>query len=233
MSQDPPDETAALPDTPEDGRRSRARARRNATREALVRATAVAFARDGYLATTPAAIAERAGVTRATFYHHFDSKADAFSAVLRDLVDRLEAAVQGVDLGPTAAPPEAQLTANLLRVLDILLEDRDLSRLLLVEAIGKDDVLQARVDAFQAFVLGMIREALVDGQGAGLVRPLDPGIAAHALLGAVTGVLAARLARDEADVDRAGIARELLACALCGVGSAELRAAVLGDGPGG
>lgn len=215
-----------LQDPEEDGRSRRARERRLATRESLVQAAAAVFAQDGYLNATPTAIAEQAGVTRATFYQHFPSKAEAFGAVLDDVVARLQDAVRGVDLGPEALPPELQLAANLLRVLDILLEDRALARLLLLEA-GKEPLLDDRLRDFHGFVRGMMREALQDGQPAGLVRPLRADLVAHALFGAVQAVMVARLEGQLPQTDRGALARELLQFCLCGVAASDLRMTVL------
>jgi AcrR family transcriptional regulator len=227
--------SAAVADVHEnrDGRVLRARLRRESTRVALVKAAAEVFALSGYLAASPEAVARKAGVTRATFYLHFDSKAEAFHAVLDAQLERLRAVVQGVELGEGAASPQAQLSANLLRVLDVLLEDRDLARLLLVEAPGKDAALDARLARFHGHVRGLIREALVDGAAVGLVRPLDSELAAHALLGAVHGVMVGRLVQDSRPMsreERFGVARELLRICLGGVAAETLRLEVLRAG---
>lgn len=246
---DPTEARAGVADA-EDGRRRRARQRRDATHDALVRAATTAFAREGYVRATPASIARWAGVTRATFYQHFRSKADAFTAVLDDLADRLGAAVVGIELGSSADPPEVQLTDNLLRVLDILLDDQDLARLLLIDGAGKEAMLQGHVQTFYAHVHVMLRTALAQGAALGLVRPLTADIVAHALLGAVQAVMTARLAQsplhldsgdagreigraeigraDSGPMERAEIARELLDFCLYGVMTAGWRQTVLG-----
>lgn len=219
----PPAQAAA-----EDGRRVRARLRRSATHSALVQAAARAFGESGYLAATLEQICGYAGVTKATFYEHFPSKAEAFGAVLDDLVARLTQAVQGVDLAPDAAPPEVQLANNLLRVLDVLLADREVARLLLVEA-GQEPQVGGKVQALHQFARGMIRQALLDGEPAGLVRRLDAELASHALLGAVLAVMAARLDASSGlhRLPPAALARELLAACLCGVAAKDLHQAVL------
>lgn len=214
-------------DATEDGRRVRARLRRQATHQALVQAAARAFGEAGYLATPLEQICSYAGVTKGTFYEHFPSKADAFAAVLEDLTGRLTAAVQGVDLAPQAAPPEVQLAANLLRVLDVLLADRAVARLLLVDA-GQEPQVRGLVQDLHDFARGMIRQALLDGGPAGLVRPLEAEVASHALLGAVLAVMAARVDPQSSlhQLGQTRLTRELLAVCLCGVAAPELRAAV-------
>lgn len=213
----------------EDGRRIRARQRKAETHRLLVAAAARAFGEAGYLATTLDQIIGYAGVTRGTFYEHFQSKAEAFGAVLDDLVARLTQAVVGVDLEPDAPPPQIQLAGNLLRVLDILLSDRAVARLLLVEA-GQEPAVGSKVTALHAFARGMIRQALLDGAPVGLVRPLQAEVAAHALLGAVLAVMAARLDGETGldDLPEQTLARELLTTCLCGVAGEELRLAILG-----
>ena len=64
-------------------KRDRLRVRdREATRRRLVEAAIVVLARDGYAAARIEDIAAEAGVTRATFYLHFASKADIVRAVM-------------------------------------------------------------------------------------------------------------------------------------------------------
>lgn len=217
---------------PEDGRRLRARARRQATHHALVSAAATVFGEYGFLAATMDQICAEAGVTRGTFYEHFASKAEVFGAVLDDLVSRLTRAVIGVDLEPDAPPPEIQLTGNLLRVLDVLLADPAVARLLLLEA-GQEPQVHGQVRALHDFVRGMIRQALWDGRAVGLVRHLDAEVASHALLGAILAVMAARLesASPLRTLSHTVLARELLATCLCGVADESLRAAVAGIRP--
>lgn len=75
-------------------RERRTQAERSATtRSALVSAARQLFAEQGYAGTGREEIAARAGVTRGALYHHFDSKADVFSAVVQSVDDELAARV--------------------------------------------------------------------------------------------------------------------------------------------
>lgn len=213
----------------EDGRTRRARQRREDTHRALLTEARAAFARGGYSQTSPEEIARAAGVSRATFYQHFDSKAEAFAAVFEDLLVRLEEAVLGVELGEDYPTPYEQLIANLLRVLDILLERHEIARLLVFEAIGREEVLSQRVEALFDHMLAMIARSLRLGHAAGLVRQVDPDIVAVAILGSIKEVLGRCLSPGDEEIpteQRHLIARELLRYNLRGVGTA----AILQDG---
>ncbi len=206
----------------EDGRTRRARERREHTHNALLEAARQAFASEGYENTSPDTIARLAGVSRATFYQHFDTKADAFSAIFDDVLLRLDEAVLGVELGPGEDSPDAQLIGNLMRVLAILLERAELTRLLLHEAVGHGDALGGRVEAFFDGVLEMIERSLVEGESVGLVRPLPTELTAMAILGSVKEVLSRRLTPDMGEVpeaERERIAYSLIDFALRGVGA--------------
>jgi len=58
-------------------------------RAAVLRAAREAFARSGYAAASTAAIAQAAGVSTATLYRHFSTKADLFAAAVRAEVEAL------------------------------------------------------------------------------------------------------------------------------------------------
>jgi AcrR family transcriptional regulator len=49
----------------------------------------VMFTRDGYESTTNRAIAQASGLTGATIYHYFSSKAELYAAVYEEVLDRV------------------------------------------------------------------------------------------------------------------------------------------------
>lgn len=77
-------------------------ARRERTRERLLDAAAVVFARQGFQAASVEAIAEAAGFTRGAFYSNFESKEALFLALTdrqaRAHIAALEAAVGGLEI---------------------------------------------------------------------------------------------------------------------------------------
>jgi AcrR family transcriptional regulator len=93
-----------------------------------------ALAYHGYEDTKITAVVELAGLSRATFYQHFQGKEPCFDAAYEDGVERLAAAVASAAEGETEW--EARLAAGLRAGLDFLAADPPLAHLLLVEALA-------------------------------------------------------------------------------------------------
>ena len=81
-------------------------------RERLVVAAVELFAEQGYDATTVTEIAERAGVTKSTFFRHFPDKRELLSAG-QEMLSRLLA--EGIAAAPPAASPLTAIASGLQR----------------------------------------------------------------------------------------------------------------------
>jgi AcrR family transcriptional regulator len=79
-------------------------------RERLVRAALDLFAEQGYDHTTVAQIAERAGLTKSTFFRHFPDKKEVLAAGQETLCVLLE---EGVAAAPASATPLEAVAAAL------------------------------------------------------------------------------------------------------------------------
>jgi AcrR family transcriptional regulator len=99
----------------QDGRMTSARPAgrpRRSSRATLEEAAAELFLENTYAATTVEQIAQRAGVSRATFFNYFASKADLLWAGLDDTLRAAgEAVAAVVPAGPDAAPVDAVVDA--------------------------------------------------------------------------------------------------------------------------
>ncbi|HET7400766.1 MAG TPA: TetR/AcrR family transcriptional regulator [Usitatibacter sp.] len=115
--------TPAIPDAESAaGAASRSRAgrpRREAAEQLgsrILESARTLFLSEGYGATSVEAIAQRAGISKRTFYARYDDKADVFEAVLHDVV---------ASLRPAAGAPLVQddgLAANLTRLARVMLQ---------------------------------------------------------------------------------------------------------------
>lgn len=207
------------PETPTetDGRSRRAHEARETRRRQILEAALTVFAEHGYHQTTVTDLVRAAGVARGTFYLYFDSKQAIFHELLDGLLAELRASIVGVDTSPGAAPIQAQLTATLHRILQALANNRALCRILFREAIGLDDDVDRKMQAFYERLRGYIQVALENGQRMGFVRDLDTRVAALAGLGSVKEVVSRTLVHGDDEVDLHAVAADLLAYNLRGV----------------
>jgi AcrR family transcriptional regulator len=135
-------------------------------RVAILEAARGAFAEGGYHRTSLDAVAERAGVSKALLYEHFDSKRELHAAMLelhvRELVERIRAAVE------SAEPGERRMRAGLEAFFTFLEERRGASAIMLRNT-GDPDVARwlARLrDEIAAEIVALMTEEVEEVLGA-------------------------------------------------------------------
>lgn len=198
----------------DEDRASAARAERR--RQILDAATEV-FAEVGYHEASINAIIEKAEIARGTFYLYFESKAAVFDSILEGAMRELRARISRIDVeNPGAPPPQVQLRDVLVRVLEYVVGDRTLMRILLAGGRTTETEAAQRLDAFFAEIRGIIELALHHGMSMKLVRPCNKELVAAALLGTVRGVIEGLVERSvSAPVEE--IVNELIALSLRGL----------------
>lgn len=126
-------------------------------RERLVVAALDLFAEQGYDETTVAQIAERAGLTRSTFFRHFADKREILTAGQK-VLSRLLA--EGIDTAPADATPMAAVAAGLERASGEMTSfNRELGPLLHA-AIEANEELQNRAALKSIGMAAAMAEAL-------------------------------------------------------------------------
>ncbi len=103
------------------------------TREQLLHAGRVVFARDGFVATRMSDVAREAGVSLGALYRYFEHKDDLFENVIGDIHEELYTASQPQTHHIATEPYEALLEAN-LGYLRHYYEHRDVMRALMEAA---------------------------------------------------------------------------------------------------
>lgn len=134
----------------------RAHVRRH-QRARLHGAMVAAVAHDGYANTSIASVVELAGVSRTTFYEHFESKEDLFLQT-HDLavelgIERVTQAYRSTD------GLRERLHAAFTAFVEIVTSEPESARLVIIEALAAGDVaLEHRERAVQAFE-GLLRQS--------------------------------------------------------------------------
>jgi AcrR family transcriptional regulator len=151
------------------------------TREKILEAAAHIFSEKGYHAASMQDIARSVNLQKASLYHHVSSKQEILLELLDQALDILI-----IRIGEVASlniPPEEKLRKAIHVYLESLLEQRELSAVLLFEHRSLDAELKSRHlprrDRFETIWRGMIQE----GVFAGIYECDDPAQATRALLG--------------------------------------------------
>lgn len=145
---------------------------REQTRQALLRESRRLFATLGYGGVGLAQIVGAAGVTKGALYHHFDSKADVFRAVLEQVQQEVARSV--VAAAEAHDDPWAQLTAG-CRAFLAAGTDPDVQRIMLIDgpAVLGWSEWRAQDEAASARHLAEALAELID-QGVIAAQPVEP-----------------------------------------------------------
>lgn len=173
---------------------------REERRQQLLDAAKRAFAEKGYHATSVSDIIQRASVARGTFYLYFPSKYAIFEALLDNILEEVQGGIRRVDLSPGAPSPEAQLCQNVVWILSLLHSRPALLRILLWEAVGLDEELDAKLASFHLDLFALTSRTLETGIEMGLIRPCNTPVMARCIVGALKEILLSLLVRRDLDL---------------------------------
>jgi AcrR family transcriptional regulator len=193
---------------------------KQARRAQVLRHAKRIFARKGYHRTNVADIISRARIARGTFYLYFENKKDLFEELLEQVLRELATRIHRIRIGPEEPEPADQLRANLRRVMCFVLNERDLTNILLSHALGFDPELDERIRTFYDRIAAQIQRSLDLGITMGLVRQCDTRTAAYCILGGVKETIVQISRETPPDIDR--LVEEILRFGLSGVARPEL-----------
>ena len=159
--------------------------RQDRQRERLFAAAARVFARSGYADATAEAIAREAGMSKATFYEHFDNKEVAICALFDAATEALMIAMREAGERAHEKDPRARYRASIIALLDVIAAFPDAAQTLLVEIIGAGPRAMERRDRVLRAFAEYIAERNEEDASAGLVPRLASPDDAYAIVGAV------------------------------------------------
>lgn len=152
-------------------------------RKELLMAAKKVFADKGYHAAGVADIVAEAEVARGTFYLYFKSKRDVFGALLEYIFQSLMEQLQSIPLDQ----PEQILKGimdNFALVEAFFEQDTEHAQIIIREAMFLDEDSSRQVDAMRQALVEYLSNVVAQWQEAGILRPLDPELVAHAFVGA-------------------------------------------------
>jgi AcrR family transcriptional regulator len=186
-------------------------------RRQIMNAAKHVFAEAGYHGASINSIIEKAQIARGTFYLYFESKAAVFDSILDQAMADLRARIHRIEVEDKNAPaPQIQLREQVMATLDYIVRDRPLATLLLSAGHTPDAEAAERLDMFYGEVRDLLRRAMESGMEIGLLRKVEPELAAAAMLGMIRGVIE-QLIRDPSPPAVDVVVAEVLMVALRGV----------------
>lgn len=151
------------------------------TRDEILEAAAQIFRQKGYHASSMQEIADAVRLQKASLYHHVNSKQDILLALLDRALDLLIEGMEKVlalDLAP-----EEKLRQAMLVYLQIMLEQRDLSSVLLLEYRSLEPAYRQRHIRRRDQYESLWRNLLVEGAEQGVFVVSDVALISRFLLG--------------------------------------------------
>jgi AcrR family transcriptional regulator len=159
--------------------------RQDRQRRRLYAAAGAVFARIGYADATAEAIAREAGMSKATFYEHFDNKEDCIIALHDDATAAVLEAMRRTGNDYSGVDAAGRVRAVIHTFLEVLAAFPDEAQTLLVEIIGAGPRAMERRDRvlaeYASYVDEVNREDAERGSAPRLASPHD----AFAIVGAV------------------------------------------------
>jgi AcrR family transcriptional regulator len=155
-------------------------------RERLLEAAAAEFAAHGYSGASSESISRRAGMSKATFYEHFDNKEDCIIGLFEAASGNVASAMAEAARSAGQADATERMKAGTRAFLTSLAEHPDYAQTLLVEIIGagpkaalrRDEIVQGFADVLDAENAAAARRGLIPR----FASPYD----AFAIVGAIT-----------------------------------------------
>lgn len=156
--------------------------RKEGRRRSFLAAATRLFGRHGYHATTVPMIVAEAGSSTGSFYFYFRNKEDVFAAALRDLADRITAAIDAA-IERAAPDPVSHMRAAVSGFVAFLSSHPGEARILIVESSG----LSPQLEQIRRSVIANHSRAVEDALRllAPTLPPLDLAITARCWTGAV------------------------------------------------
>jgi AcrR family transcriptional regulator len=132
--------------------------RQDRQRGRLFGAAAAVFARSGYADASAEAIARQAGMSKATFYQHFDNKEDCLIALFDAAIEEVLAQMRVAAEACAGVEPVERGRAMIRAYLGALAAFPDQAQTLLVEVVGAGPRAMARRDEALDQVASYIHE---------------------------------------------------------------------------
>jgi AcrR family transcriptional regulator len=165
--------------------------RKDRQRTRLHEAAGAVFARMGYADATAELIAREAGMSKATFYEHFDNKEDCICALFDAALEQILAALQAGERRTGADGDPYRPSIELL--IAVITEHPAIAQTLLIEIIGAGPRASERRDRFLEQLAAYVDQRNATSAAAGQTPRFASPHDAFAIVGGVVELLSRQL----------------------------------------
>lgn len=180
--------------------------KKDKTRRKLLEAAKEIFAKKGYHNTIVSEIVQKAGVGQGTFYRNFIDKRDIFENLIGELVEKLLLSFSDMsnELPKNSEEYREASIRAIRRMIDIVIENRELVQIFVKEAITVDRELERKILELQMKFAELAKYYLDYAISKGFARKCDSDIVSKSVVGLgfsflnmwISGLI------DEKDVDQ-------------------------------
>ena len=159
------------------------------SREHILQVAGTCFAENGYDGTGVAEICRRAEMSKGAFYHHFPSKQALFLELLNRWLDGLEGQFFAIRAeAPSVAAGLLRMTEMVRQILTDAGGQLSIFIEFLSQARREPAVWEATIAPYRRY-RALFAEMIAEGVREGSLQPVDPELAAGALVSLGVGVL--------------------------------------------
>lgn len=162
-------------------------------RQRLLQAAAREFAEQGYAAASAASVARRAGMSKATFYVHFDNKHDCMLALFDRATEVLAQAIAAAAQEAGERDVGARIRAGTRAMLEVVADNPAYSHTLLVEIMAAGPQAARRRDEFVQTFADLLDAENARATALGLSPRFASPYDAYAAVGGILELLSRQL----------------------------------------
>lgn len=155
--------------------------KRHSRQEQLLLVAGKVFAKKGYHATSISDICKKANIARGTLYLYFDNKRDIFDTLIKQYISDMLSAVTKFR---SDRPLQPQFDKNVRAFIEVIIKNKDLTRIVASEAVGLDAEFDNQLIRFYSTLVTYIDGALqLLKKSEELPRTVDTKLLAYSIIG--------------------------------------------------
>ena len=132
--------------------------KKQSRKQQILIAASRVFSKKGYHATSISGICAKADIARGTVYLYFENKRDIFETLIKDFSSSM---LEDIRMFSLDEPLSDQFDRNIRHFMEIVIQNRDLTKIIVSEAVGLDSEFDHHLILFYTKLAEYVEGALV------------------------------------------------------------------------